>query len=256
MKIAIYTALTGGYDNLIQPRCTDSDFTFICFSNDIKEKQVGVWKIKDIPNVTEDIQRLSRYPKMHPHTLLNEFDYSVYIDANVEIRDDTLYRNVKNLIGREVILAGVKHHEVDCAYAEGLRIIISKKEKNVKAVINMLRFLRREKFPYHFGMYEANVIFRNHHNHSVIEQCETWWKIFMAYVKRDQLSYSYSLWKYKIPFDFILSEEYNTRNHYGLFAGTHGKESLQYKKVLKRWLFVPALWILKRYVGLTKYCSK
>lgn len=37
MKIAIYTVLTGGYDKLQQPKVIDSDFDYICFSNDIEK---------------------------------------------------------------------------------------------------------------------------------------------------------------------------------------------------------------------------
>lgn len=39
MKIVIYTVLTGGYEKLIQPSVIDKDITYICFSNDIKEKK-------------------------------------------------------------------------------------------------------------------------------------------------------------------------------------------------------------------------
>ena len=31
-KIAIYTSLVGGYDNLLQPEVVDENFDYICFS--------------------------------------------------------------------------------------------------------------------------------------------------------------------------------------------------------------------------------
>lgn len=252
MKVAIYTALTGGYDKLIQPQCVDDRFAYICFSNDIKEERVGVWEIRPIPVVVENQQRLSRYPKMHPHVLLAEFDYSLYVDANIDIRDESFYGYIRQLVSDKVKLAGMDHLEVDCAYEEGLRVITSKKERDWKAVVKLMRFLRREGFPYHFGMYEANCILRNNHDKQVAEQCEIWWNCFNQYAQRDQLSYSYSLWKVGLPFHYILPKGYNTRNHPCIFAGSHGKESPQWKKRLKHVLYHPTVMILKIWITLSK----
>lgn len=252
MKIAIYTVLTGGYDKLQQPKVIDSDFDYICFSNDIEKSYVGTWIIKKIPLVVEDNQRLSRYPKMHPHKLLKEYQYSLYIDANVTILKADFYRIIKQKIAKNVILSGMHHLEVDCVYEEGLRVMISGKEKNYKSVLNLLRFLRKEKMPYHYGMFEANVIFRNHHDKKVIFQCELWWKCFLKYAKRDQLSYSYTLWKNQIPFDYLLPKGQNTRNSSLITAGSHGKDSSVLRKKIKAILFKPTLFVLKRYIELTK----
>ncbi|MBR5328436.1 MAG: hypothetical protein IKV31_07870 [Paludibacteraceae bacterium] len=42
-KYAIYTAMVGGYDEIMQPTVIDDRFDYILFSNDIKEDRVGVW---------------------------------------------------------------------------------------------------------------------------------------------------------------------------------------------------------------------
>lgn len=252
MRIAVYTVVTGSYDKLLQPQVIDSDFDYICFSNEIKENRIGVWEIRKIPLVVEDNQRLSRYPKMHPHKLLKEYQYSLYIDANVTILKADLYRIIKQKIAKNVILSGMHHLEVDCVYEEGLRVMISGKEKDYKSVLKLLRFLRKEKLPYHYGMFEANVIFRNHHDKKVISQCELWWKCFLEYAKRDQLSYSYTLWKNQIPFDYLLPEGQNTRNSNLIIAGSHGKESSVFRKKIKGILFKPTLFALKKYIELTK----
>lgn len=251
-KIAIYTALTGGYDNLIQPQCVDNEFAYICFSNDIKEKRVGVWEIRSIPVVVRNQQRLSRFPKMHPHMLLAEFNYSLYIDANIDIRDESFYGYIRRHILDGIELAGMEHLEVDCAYEEGLRVITSRKERNWRAVLKLMRFLRRENFPFHWGMYEANCILRNNHSEKVAKQCEIWWDCFDKYAQRDQLSFSYSLWKVGLPFNYLLPKGYNTRNHPSIFAGSHGKESPKWKKILKRIFFRPTIELLKQWITLTK----
>lgn len=254
MTIALYTALTGTYDELIQPRIVDPEFRFFCFTDNIKEPRNGVWEFRDIPFLTDNKQILSRFPKMHPHLLLGDFDYSVYVDANIEILDDTLYKSVKNLISQNVSLAGMKHQEVECAYVEGLRIFTTGKERNIREIIKTLRFLKRENFPYDYGMYEANVIFRKHHDPGVIKQCELWWNCFLNYVKRDQITYSYTLWKNNIPFNYILPENYSANNHSGfrVIQKGHGRPKNAVRTFFKRLLYPPTVWCLKRYVEVTQ----
>lgn len=256
MKIVIYTALTGGYDKLIQPSVIDKDFTYICFSNDIKEKQVGVWEIRNFPIVINNAQQLSRYPKMHPYDLLADYDYSLYIDANVKINDKYIYTRIRELIEQNTVLAGMCHLEVDCAYEEGLRVLTSKRERNWKAVFNLMLYMRKNRFPYHWGMYEANCIFRDNHNKIIKSQCDLWWTLFLKYAHRDQLSYSYTLWRFKLPFVYILPLGYNTRNHSSIIAGSHGASSSKTKKLIKKYMYKPTAFTIKIVLNLITLFSK
>ena len=47
-KYVIYTAMVGGYDEIMQPMVVDDRFDYILFSNDIKEDRVGVWQVLPI----------------------------------------------------------------------------------------------------------------------------------------------------------------------------------------------------------------
>lgn len=60
-------------------------------------------------------------------------------------------------------------------------------------------------FPEHFGLAETNVLYRRHNEPEIIKLMEDWWYFVADYSKRDQLSFSYVLWKkgYKIK-DFSL----------------------------------------------------
>ena len=212
MKTVVYTVLTGGYDKQLQQHLVREGYDYICFSNDIKEKRVGIWEIRKIPEVTDDSQRLSRYPKMNPHLFLQDYDYSIYVDANVKIQSDNVYERVGKLISEHVLMAGMKHLTCDCAYEEGLRVIRSRKDNNFSRVFKQLRYMRKQGFPYNYGMYEANFILRNHHHPRIIAMGEEWWRMFINYSKRDQLSFSYSIWKNNIPFVYIYPPGLNTRN--------------------------------------------
>ena len=81
----IYTCLTGNYDTLLQPEVVDNSFDFICFSNDFNETKIGIWEIRKIPFETNDNSRLSRYPKILSHKVLQDLYRCQY--SNCGTRD-------------------------------------------------------------------------------------------------------------------------------------------------------------------------
>lgn len=213
MKKAVYTALTGGYDALEQHKYVDPEYDYICFSNDFGDKEkVGIWTIRKIDYPSDDKQLQSRYPKLQPHQVLPEYDISLYVDANVIILTPYLFNRIDELIAQGVKLAGVKHQFRDCLYEEAYRVWIGGVDKNIEAIRKQLSFYKHDGFPRHFGMYEANVIFRQHNDAQIIKQCDEWWRLRLNYSKRDQLGYSYTLWKYQIPFAYLLPEDQWARN--------------------------------------------
>ena len=220
MKIVIYTVITGKYDELRQPACIDDRFSYLCFSNDYSEQKIGVWEIRELPILINDKQRLSRYPKIKPHEFLKDFDYSVYMDANLVIARSGFYESILQLIKDEHILAGVKNGWRDCLYDEGFRCILSKLDAPTK-IIKEMRFIKSEGFPSHYGMYEANIIFRNHHDKRVINQSNMWWNMVQEYAKRDQLCFSYTTWKCSIPWCYIFPDGSNTHNNPSIIFHEH-----------------------------------
>jgi hypothetical protein len=237
MKLVIYTVITGKYDELRQPICIDDRFTYLCFSNEYEDGKIGVWEIRKIPIVVTDKQRLSRYPKIKPHELLDEFDYSVYMDANLVIAEKEFYENIFLLIKQNQILAGVKNGWRDCLYEEGFRCILSRLDTPSK-IISEMRYIKSEGFPSKYGMYEANVIFRKHNNEKIINQCNMWWDMVQSFARRDQLCFSYTLWKFKLPWCYIFPDGSNTHNNSNVIFYEHphrivNSKRLSFRKFLK-----------------------
>jgi hypothetical protein len=251
MKIVIYTVITGNYDILRQPECIDNGFSYICFSNDYSAgKRVGVWEIRKIPLVVEDNQRLSRYPKIKPHELLNEFEYSVYMDANLVISNSGFYDHIDHLIRDNQLLSGVKNGWRDCIYEEGFRCVLSQLD-TIKKIIGEMRFLKKEGFPKSYGMYEANIIFRDHHNLRVIDQSNLWWDTVQKFARRDQLCFSYTMWKNNLPWSYIFPDGSNTHNNVNIIFHEHPHRSIDTKKLTLNKIFSflkPVLYFL--YIGL------
>lgn len=231
-KIAIYTALTGNYDSLKDPVVIDPRCDYICFTNQIPSHE-SVWKYRGIPVNIKNLALLSRYPKMHPHTLLGEYEYSVYMDANIQIVNSDFYQRIFAKIEKEISLSGIKHPFRDCPYNEGYAVFTYGLD-SFFAIIRTLRFLKKENFPKHYGMFEANVILRKHSDKKIQKQCEDWWDLINHYSKRDQLTYSYTLWKNHIAFDHLIPENESARNYSGFSFTPHTRKMNIWGGKLKR----------------------
>ena len=190
-KVAIYTVLTGGYDTLEQPKVIDERFDYFCFSNDIEKDSIGVWKVRKFEGEFPSKQIESRYPKMHPYTVLPDYDYSVYMDANIRIETADFYNAVMQKIDAGVELSGVKHPFRNCSYVEGYVVFTYGLDK-FSTIVKEMRFIRKEGLPRRYGMFEANIILRRHDSEKVRRQCELWWKMINTYSRRDQLSFATS----------------------------------------------------------------
>lgn len=233
-KKVVYTALTKGYDSLIQHSYVNTDYDYICFSNDFNCDRIGIWEIRKIPFEIDDVQRMSRYPKLQPYKVLKEYDYSLYVDANIDIIDDYIFNSIEKCIKSGIKLAGLKHQLRDCIYEESLRVILTRQEKNISAVLTQMSLYKKNKFPFRYGMYEANVIFRMHNDVQIMNQCNTWWYYQTNYSRRDQLSYSYTLWKSNIHFNYLLPTDEWSRNSSHVLCFIHKQIE---KNLIKRFYF-------------------
>ncbi len=242
-RYVVYTVLTGGYEDILQPLVTDERFDYILFSNDFKNTRIGVWQVRPIPLVVEekDNKRLSRYPKSHPETLLRDYVASLYIDANIQIADKWVYDRVIELFEKGVEFAGIKLNisKRDCIYEHTIDMCIMGVEHDYVA-IRQCHELQKRGFPQHYGLNENNVIYRRHTEHMKKADEEWWWWI-TNFSSRDQFSYMYCLWKHKIEREYILpeSEDARTSQHFNFLAhncSSSVKSKKYIKKGIQEWL--------------------
>lgn len=223
-KKVIYTCVTGGYDNLSQPQCIFDGFDYICFSDDFKEKRVGVWEIRPIPFKCKDKTRHSRFVKLNPHLALPEHDYSLWMDSNLCILTNELRHTMDALIERDVLMASVAHPEFDCIYDDAEKCIIGGRD-TYWAIRRQVMFLKSQCYPCHNGLYENNLIFRKHNDALIRKISEEWWALYMQYSKRDQLSLCYVLWKNRFAPELLLPIGFSTRNSMCIGYTKHPKRS-------------------------------
>lgn len=232
--------MTGGYEEILQPIVIDDRFDYILFSNDFEKKEVGKWVVRNIPKVldTDDNKRTSRYPKSHPETMLSEYDASLYVDANIQIADKWVYDRIIELSESKVQHAGVKLLATgrDDIYRHAYDMCVMKAENDMNA-IRQCHALYELGFPEHYGLNENNIIFRSH-TEFMRQVDEEWWWWIKNYSFRDQFSYMYCLWKFKVKREFFLPEGKDAHNNgYFVFTYHNDNESVKRKKWVKTGIF-------------------
>lgn len=194
----IYTCISGDYDRLIEHTYTDSEFKYVCFTDNknlLRREVVGLWKIYPLYFDELDRTKNARWHKTHPHVLFPKVSESIWIDANGDILSSYLFDIIKE---KNSSLLVPYHFSRDDIYDECEEVLKCKKD-TLKNCNSVLSFLKKEGMPRHYGLNETNVIYRKHTESSIINLMESWWNCIRDISKRDQLSFSYVLWKNGIP---------------------------------------------------------
>lgn len=207
-KIVIYTCIVGNYDELQQPKVVDERFEYLCFVRKgakIMEK-IGAWTVRELDYDHSNPAVLSRYPKINPHKVLpKDCEYSLWIDGNVAIATQEFYEVVLSKVGAGVVWSGLRHPLRDCAYEEIYASLDAGKEK-LGPLRRSAKFLRKELFPPHYGLYENSIILRKHTDSGVKKLEKLWWKLFLRYAHRDQIFLPYCMKVNAMSVDYLFPE--------------------------------------------------
>lgn len=223
MSLVIYTCIIGGYDPLIEPFEKPEDIDFVCFVGPGEKtcERVGAWQIRELPPLYGDKTLLARYPKMHPHELLQEYECSLWIDGNIAILDGTLYEILRAKAASGVLYSGVPHPDRDCLYDEA-RKCVDMGYLSWSELLSLRSTLRRSGFPRHYGLLENNLIFRRHMDPAIVRLDSLWWEKVLGCCRRDQLSLMPLLRSEGISYDSLLLGGLNCRTFPGLEYRLHG----------------------------------
>ena len=192
-KKVIYTCICGNYDRLKTPAHIDDDCDYVCFTD--QHFDTNVWNIRQIPQELDGLSdvKKQRAIKVLAHKYLSEYDTSVWVDANIDI-NGSVSDYIKNVDEPGKYLIVGEHPNRDCIYDEEKAVITHKKDtlENTQPQINKYK---DEGFPEHYGLPQTCILIRHHNDPKCIEFDELWWKQIEQYSHRDQLSFSYVMWK-------------------------------------------------------------
>lgn len=193
-SLVIYTALTGNHDTLKTPLYTESNITYVCFTNN-KQIKSNVWNMEYINAYNMDNVLLARKIKMQPHIYFREFETSIWVDGKFKIKDDL--RKYVDFYGKKMPILCFPHFARECIYEEAAACIVSHKGKKEEIVRQISNYIN-EKFPFNSGLYETGCIVRNHHDIEIKRLMDEWYEEIKKYSYRDQLSFPKVCMKNKI----------------------------------------------------------
>ncbi len=230
----VYTCITGGYDDVPQHKYIAPDWDYILFTDNadlIRAGHIYHWTVRPLMFDKMDNVRNNRWHKINAHILFPNYEYSLYLDGNIIINDKKVFDNLKQFIANGIKIAIPLHPKRDCIYAEAEEI--KKHHIDYTKIVNaQIRYLKREKYPAHYGLFENCILLRRHND--IVPVLESWWTMVCKYSKRDQLSGPYVIWKYGIE----VAPLYNVRGYHRncdeitfVYAPTHDQDKIKQQNV-------------------------
>lgn len=218
-RIAVYTSIYGEYDSLCEPLYVDPNCDYYILTNQ-EVPENSIWKKIEFefPQKINTNFLKNRYVKMFPHKIFSNYRYSLYIDGNITVVSAvSLYLNefapVSGIAMHKHPASGNLYDEIDACLMTGK----IKYEESVQLKEKLIK----EGFPQNFGMFECNIILRDHKNEACSKIMEMWWNELLDGVKRDQLHFTYTLFKMGYKYSNIALLGMNMNMNPMFIRGTH-----------------------------------
>ncbi|MFO7614550.1 MAG: class I SAM-dependent methyltransferase [Bacteroidales bacterium] len=204
-KNVIYTVILGDYDHLKEPESKAVGWDYICFTDrsDLKSNIWTIVRVKCPPGLNH--KRCNGYFKTIPFRYLQEYDLSLLIDGSVSIHCD-LNDFIEKSLPPGLSMATLKNPHRDCIYEAAEKVKELKKDLPVIVDKQMQKY-RNDGFPEHFGLVWAALIIRRHNDKNLRRHSLLWLKEIISHSQRDQLSFNYILWKYRLIDPVLLEPE-------------------------------------------------
>jgi len=198
--IIVHTCILGGFDNLRPPLVPpEPGVRCICFTDVPVLPDVPPWEFRPVHRAGNN-SRTSRLPKIVPHLVLPECDYSIWIDGNLQLRKPA--SEIVNVELRFDDWAAHRHPARGCVYEEGALLARLKREvpgdwPHLDAALldEEIAAYRAMGFPEGLCSLAANGVIIRRHTAAVAALNEAWWKLFERGCGRDQLSFPVALWQ-------------------------------------------------------------
>lgn len=229
-KVAVFTCITGGYDNLNKPLVINKQCDYFLITdvpNDVKIENEEYYTRIPISQVVPDNlttpKAQNRYCKAHGFEVFENYDYSIYVDGNIQIIGNMI--DLLKKIGKY----GVAFHRFtygEDVYEHAMSLAIRSRINREDACQEMQK-LAKKGFPRNYGFPEGGVVICDHHCEDGKRILTEWNDYYNgALAKRDQLYLPYVLWKNGIETDEVCTLPGNLRTN-GYFKITNGHTGFQ-----------------------------
>lgn len=190
-KICVYTALYGDFDKLRPPLHCPDNIEFICFTD--QPRLLDGWTVIVVEAEFDNNNLNAKIFKILPHKYLNDFEYSLFVDANTCFTGD-IDRFIQQFLYDEKFVMW-QHPERSDVYREAQVILQIMRYGEPSSIVEQVKCYAENGLPAHQGLCEASFIWRRHKDPEIIDFMEKWWSEIINSSKRDQLSLGYLIWK-------------------------------------------------------------
>jgi hypothetical protein len=195
MRIAVYTCITNGVDNLIEDQPDGADY-YVFSDIDPQSKR---WKFMPIDEVSSDPRRIARYYKTLSHKFFPKYDATIWMDGSIKMLKNP--HEVVKLFLKGAGIGTYIHPRRRCTYKEAL--VCKDKKLDFRDVISaQMKKYRDASFPENYGLAETKVVVRDNSIQTKLFNIH-WFNEINSGSKRCQLSMKYVEWFYKIKVNNI-----------------------------------------------------
>lgn len=210
-RVAMVTAITGGFDPLIIHESLSNDIDYICFSNDPLPDGYGLYDVRVAPYDHSDVRRIARFVKTNLVHLLPEYDTILWIDGNLQLTAP-IGGLIAQMKERGFSIAAIPHpirssvqEEAEVAIRSGLddpEVIRAQMEKY--AMLDPGLASER--------LIESNFMIFDVTDARVAQVTDLWWAEINTHSKRDQLSLNYALRAHGVEWMPIFEDQSSMRD--------------------------------------------
>ena len=190
-KVIVYSCLIGDYDNVTSFN-KQKGYDYILFT-DQKINNTN-WTIFPIPDSVLNLKvskiKKQRYMKIMPHKFFKNYDLSLYIDANYEIKGDLDDYLINTLNPLDHIY--IPHLQ----FGKGIRQALDKAIEKKLDDVSLLNKVKKRYDSKHFldktGIVNAGLMIRYHNTEDCIRLMEKWWREVRDYSHVDGFAFDYA----------------------------------------------------------------
>ena len=223
-KNVIYTAIIGGYDDLVEPDYKPAGWDFVCFTD--RDLESDTWEIRKTLPLYTDNTRTARKHKLLTHRLFPDCEYSLWIDGNINVRGDVT-ELLSYVDGCNYATYDHSQNQLDprdCIYQEANAIFqLGSQSRNYKdnpeLIQGQMERYVKEGYPKNNGLVVQMEVLRRHNETDVVDSMEDQWSELKYNSKREQLSFNYIAWKNDLKFSYIQGDSRD--NKYFIHTGRH-----------------------------------
>ena len=209
--ITVLTSIVGSRDSLRDDFFPDGS-KFIAYA----DQPSDFWEVRKPYEKFLDPVRNAKAPKILSHLHDDGSDVSIWLDGNITLQVPPSQLVDEFLGDKDFWL--MTHFARKCLYEEGEACLPL--EGDNRDVYDQMHRYSQEGMPKDFGLFECNVIIRR--NTELVRRVnETWWAEVCMGSRRDQLSFTYALWKNGCNSIAVNTLKGNVREHPYFNYGRH-----------------------------------